>query len=261
MAWGGAMNEVGARVTKMVTKRYADLQEKPDAVFYVIDASRTPQQRSPARVVQQMVALQFASAHQLPMALAWAIIMLCKHNGYIDMLREEIQESKEAGGLVSTSKLRLMDCFLRETARLNPLDGLSIQRKAVKPFTFADGSHIPAGNLLAVPQEAILRDKRYYPNPGSFDPWRFYSPADSDKAIVRFTDVNWKFPFWGSPTQSCPGRWYASDVIKYALVHLLENYDMEPVNPIYRPMIWTTAIAPSLTMRVMLKPCATSYGK
>lgn len=51
--------------------------------------------------------------------------MLATHREYIPLLREEIetteQESKDSE--VPIRKLRLMDSFLRETSRLNPIDG------------------------------------------------------------------------------------------------------------------------------------------
>jgi hypothetical protein len=90
MAWSGAMKHVGEEVTKLVderleadrngsgrqfVKRYLYHQytkhklthPQLDCTQFVIGVSKTPQQRSPLRIVKQMVALQFASAHQLPM--------------------------------------------------------------------------------------------------------------------------------------------------------------------------------------------------
>lgn len=51
--------------------------------------------------------------------------MLGMHREYIPLLREEIQtvEQENMGNDLPLKKLRLMDSFLRETSRLNPLDG------------------------------------------------------------------------------------------------------------------------------------------
>lgn len=55
--------------------------------------------------------------------------MLATHREYIRLLREEIesveQESNESE--VPLNKLRLMDSFLRETSRMNPIDGCKLQ--------------------------------------------------------------------------------------------------------------------------------------
>lgn len=58
-------------------------------------------------------------------AIAWAIIMLGTHREYIDPIRREI-ESVDQGydcPQEALKKLRLLDSFLRESSRLNPLDG------------------------------------------------------------------------------------------------------------------------------------------
>lgn len=46
---------------------------QPDCTQYVIQASRTFRQRSPDRIVQQLVALLFATCHQLPMVKTWTL--------------------------------------------------------------------------------------------------------------------------------------------------------------------------------------------
>jgi cytochrome P450 len=123
------------------------------------------------------------------------------------------------------------------------------------PYTFSGGFHVPAGNLVAVPQRAMMRDPNYYPNPETFDPYRFMT-SDAEGANVKFTDVNWEYMFWGSPRLSCPGRWYASYALKHALVELLTGYEFslekggEEVN---RHFVWTTAIVPKSSMAIHVR--------
>ncbi|KAI0975056.1 cytochrome P450 [Xylaria arbuscula] len=208
MGWSGAMDRVGKQVTELVKDRLKARNTKfnithIDCTEFVINASRTPAQKAPGRIVQQLVALLFASAHQLPMAISWALTMLSIHSEYVELLRNEILSLKdEEGAEFSLRKLPLLDCFLRESSRLNPLDGLSIQRKATKDFTFSDKSRIPAGNLVAVPQQAVMRDEKNYKNPDTFDPFRFMPSDHHLDPVVNYTDVNWTYPFWGSPVQS-----------------------------------------------------------
>lgn len=51
--------------------------------------------------------------------------MLAANREYIYLLRQEIQrvEKENPGAELSVDKLRIMDSFLREASRLNPLDG------------------------------------------------------------------------------------------------------------------------------------------
>lgn len=264
MAWSGAMRRVAGHVGDLIDRRVlAEMQGKAsqflDVAQFVIRSSRTPQQKSRARLIQQMMALLFAISHQTPMALGWAVTMLGTHSEYIPLLREEMKrvEQEEGGPEIPLKKLRLMDSFLRETARLNPLDGLNTQRMALKAFTFSDGSHVPAGNLVAVPQHAVMRDDRIYSEPDRFDGHRFYtSNADVETSpSIKYTDVKWEFPYWGAPNHACPGRWYASDLQKLVLVHLIQNYELELVDPEVSstPFVWTTALVPRLNAKIRVR--------
>lgn len=43
----------------------------------------------------------------------------------------------------------------------------------MKPFTFSDGTLIPAGTLISVSSGSINTDENNYGHPLSFDPFRF----------------------------------------------------------------------------------------
>jgi cytochrome P450 len=79
-----------------------------------------------------------------------------------------------------------------------------MNRLAIKDFTFSDGSQVPAGTLVAVPQHELLRDEQIYEDPDHFNGHRFYTPeSESDPAAnVKHTDVRWDFPYWGAPSHA-----------------------------------------------------------
>ena len=119
--------------------------------------------------------------------------------------------------------LPLLESLLREAARHDPLDScmlvllsniilwktpdhwiVSIQRKVLKDFTFSDGSHVPAGNVICVPQQAVMRDSKYYDRPDDFLPSRFLGDQGGDQggdqddgAMQKFTDLKPHFYVWG----------------------------------------------------------------
>jgi hypothetical protein len=115
--------------------------------------------------------------------------------------------------------MHLLDAFLRESARFNPIDArtsqvsiialylrlmmlVSVQRKVLRPFDLPSGAHIPVGNLIAVPQHALLRNDEIYPDANHFNPFRFiHGPEGSISNTIRtrYTDVNDAYPYWGSP--------------------------------------------------------------
>ncbi|KAI1633648.1 cytochrome P450 [Biscogniauxia mediterranea] len=260
MAWSGSMRTVGRYITELVDKRVKEHvdgtgEQYVDITQFVITTSRTPRQRDPRRMVQLIAAMLFAVSLAVPMALYWAIINLCIHREYIDALRKEIQDVEQQQGSNPLKGLRLLDSFLRESARLNPPDALAVQRKAIRPFKLSDGTTIPAGNLVAVPQHAMMRDAEQYPDPELFNPRRYYVEGDVDSVPVqKFTDVNMQYPFWGAPAKPCPGRWYASDVLKQILIHLLKNYDFELVGPVNtEPLKLATGLGPRFDVEVKLR--------
>jgi cytochrome P450 len=49
----------------------------------------------------------------------------------------------------------------------------SLHRKAIKDFTFSEGTRIPKGTVLSAPIVSIHQDEEYYENPTTFDGFRF----------------------------------------------------------------------------------------
>jgi hypothetical protein len=82
---------------------------------------------------------------------------------------------------------------------LHPI--VSVQRKVLQPFELPGGGLIPAGNLIAVPQQAILMDGDIYPNPDRFNPYRHLPNHDRLKygdMTKKYTDISINYPYWGS---------------------------------------------------------------
>ncbi|GLA74925.1 hypothetical protein AtubIFM55763_006177 [Aspergillus tubingensis] len=263
MRWSGAMHFIGRAVTAEVEDRVKSnsTSQDPspcDGIQWVIDSSKTPEQRTVSRLAQQIIAILFASVHQMAAALVYAMYDLCLHPEFIEPLREEIEHARSVTSYEDHfDRLPLMDSFLRESARLSPLDALSIQRVALSPYTFADGTHVPTGNLVAVPQEAIMQDPEHYPDPKKFDPYRFLAVDEADgsvRAFPKYTDVHWNYPFWGSAKKACPGRWFVSRTLKQVLSHVIMEYDVKLADEnASRTFVWTTAIVPRSSTKLMLR--------
>ena len=73
--------------------------------------------------------------------------------------------------------------------RLNPLTDVlaiaSLVRKAMKDFTFSDGTFIPKGTLVSATSRAVHFDEENYDNSDVFDPWRFVR-MEKDSASNTF---------------------------------------------------------------------------
>lgn len=62
---------------------------------------------------------------------------------------------------------------------------VALMRKALKDFTFSDGTFIPAGTSIASPSESLHHDSEIYENPHSFDPFRFYNMRDQEGESMK----------------------------------------------------------------------------
>lgn len=148
------------------------------------------------------------------------------------------------------------------------------------PFTFSDGTHVPAGNIIRIAQQSLMLDSNNYSNPNKFDGFRFITNADGvPKSQSRFSHPSPLFPFWGSVGRAwyvkesklwrkvltwyvhSPGRFYVSMIVKMTVVHVLTHYDLklvdESVNPTF---FWGTNIVPSPWLRMLIRPRAVSIG-
>lgn len=90
---------------------------------------------------------------------------------------------------------------------------MHLNRIALKPHTFSDGTTVQPGQHVAVPAP--------YP-PSAFDPSRY---SDSG---VRFTDVGYGFNklSFGAGKHVCIGRFYAAALIKMVIAMVLLRFDV-----------------------------------
>ena len=123
------------------------------------------------------------------------------------------------------NRLVVMDSFIRESLRANPIGEVGLERTitAQDGFTFSNGLHIPRGAILAAPLKAIQHDPGNYP--GGFNPRR----ALEDPNRPSVTTISPEFLNFGLGRPACPGRWFAVNMQKLALAHLLLEYDFQRV--------------------------------
>ena len=149
-----------------------------------------------------------------------------------------------------------------------------MMRKALKDFTFSDGTFIPKGTSLVSPSESLHHDEEIYENAHSFDPFRFYNlrnlEGENTKHHFASTSLDYlpfghgKHAWYGKlcstlsePTHaSCsPGRFFAALEFKTMLAHVVTSYDVKLEDNQPRPQSWRIgpAIAADSTAKVMFK--------
>ncbi|KAJ5115547.1 hypothetical protein N7526_011428 [Penicillium atrosanguineum] len=135
-------------------------------------------------------------------------------------------------------KLRHMDSAIRESLRRSPIlvRGLWREVMPINGVTLPDGQHLRQGAWIGVPVPGIHNDERFHDQPEVYDPFRFVSSslkgevADAENCkATMLTMTNDTFLPFGYARHSCPGRWFASHLLKLVLAYIVAHYDIQPL--------------------------------
>ncbi|PVF93220.1 cytochrome P450 [Serendipita vermifera] len=153
---------------------------------------------------------------------------------YIDELREEVLEVLSTGEWTKDAidRLRKLDSFVRETQRLSGISNISMARTAIQDFTFSNGVRVAKGEMVQAVGNPLHHDPEIYPDPMEFKPFRFYEMAEEEKARNASHKYDMitpspEFLAWGLGKHACPGRWYASMIVKHLLAYILVYYEFK----------------------------------
>ncbi|TFK70908.1 cytochrome P450 [Pluteus cervinus] len=208
-----------------------DPERPSDLVSWMLDYAK-PQYRTVRDFTMRILVLNFAAIHTTTAALTNALYDLAVHPEYIEPMREEILSviASEGWTKVGINKLRKVDSFLRESQRLVS-GALSVTRRAMKDFTFSDGTVVPKGSYVFAASRATHLDKVNYPNPHEFQGFRFSDmredegEEESSKHQTAYLGLDWVI--FGGGKHPCPGRFFAVDELKAMLAYILLNYDVK----------------------------------
>ncbi|KAI9155657.1 Ent-kaurene oxidase [Paramyrothecium foliicola] len=235
-----------------------------DCIQWIMETSPAQNPWTAKRVVHELMAIWFGSVHAVSTTITFAIHDICLHPEYTEPLLKELKEGYaefERTGL----GLPLLDSFIKESARLTPVEAQSTRRSALQPFTLSDGTKVNVGDWACTPVRAIMQNPEFYPDPLSFNGFRFASPDVVDNSTGKFkliqpkpsklTDVDETFHVWGTGRMACPGRFYAAAVMKVIMGQILMNYKCELINkegP--RFFEWRSTILPKSDTLVSFTP-------
>lgn len=211
-------------------------------------AKAGPKEMEPSRIAQRLLILNLVSTYTTAYAFANCVIDLYGGNerdDTIDGLRAELSRITQKHGGVSTKaaidELYRLDSTVRESMRISAFGIVTLQRivgEAGIDLDLGHGSahHIPAGVRVGIPSQAIHHDPAYHEDPMKFDAFRFSRPFESPGSKGRqadgqrsSVDCDKTFLTYGYGKHACPGRWFASQLMKQALAYMLHHYDVECV--------------------------------
>ncbi|KAI0690391.1 cytochrome P450 [Cerioporus squamosus] len=183
------------------------------------------------RFMIRIMSTNLGALHTTSMSLTNALYDLAAHPEYAQPLRDEIAPILAAEGWTKQAlgKMWKVDSFLKESHRYNGMGVLSMLREAMTDVVLIDGTVIPKGTIVGVPTFAIHHDKEKYPDPDTFDPFRFARVRAQDgnetKHQLSTTALDWVG--FGHGKQSCPGRFFAASELRAVLAYIVMNYDLK----------------------------------
>ncbi|CAI6095198.1 unnamed protein product [Clonostachys chloroleuca] len=217
--------------------------QRNDCIQWIIDTAPKQNAWTAERVIYELMAIWFGSVHILSTTIVYVVHDLCLHPEYIDPIRRELEASYDEFERTGHG-LPLLDSFIKESARLTPVESMSVRRCALRPFSMSDGTKLEVGEWACAPAGAINTREDYYPFPKSLSGFRFVDsallaaidedtnpPAARQAKHSKLADVDHSFLMWGTGRMACPGRFYSAAFMKIIVAQLLMNYDFTLANP------------------------------
>ncbi|OMP81510.1 Ent-kaurene oxidase [Diplodia seriata] len=135
------------------------------------------------------------------------------------------------------------DSFLKETMRLDIFAGRGLLHEVVAEGGVAlpgEGAVVPKGAWVGVAASEMQKDEDVYgPGAGEFEGWRFVvgeaknaeekddmGGAGKGRSMSTTSDM---FLAFSRGRHTCPGRFFAANVMKLVLAHVAMEYDIRPL--------------------------------
>ena len=223
-------------------------QEDNNVLDWLVDSAKG-RDRTPEALAHVEVLLALAAVHTTLLRMVNVLYDLTANPELLEELRGEIElqaDSKDGWNTKSYSRLLKMDSVLRESQRTSPPTILGMKRLFKQPYTFSDGTGVSQGTYACLATYAIENDCEHTPNPETFDGLRSYRKrmqdawnAD-DSSRDQTDDYNFTSPErtvlnFGYGKSACPGRYFASLIIKMVHVKLISEYDFKFLPGAERP--------------------------
>ncbi|KID93254.1 Cytochrome P450, partial [Metarhizium majus ARSEF 297] len=173
-------------------------------------------------------------------------------------LLDEIRSVEDKGwtGAFSYDQLHRLDSVICESQRLSPPTILGMKRLFRESYTFQDGTHIPSGSYACMSIHAIENNNKHTPYPELFNGLRNFHARQEQQHFDNAGKISDKLFLFSTPRRTaisfgygksaCPGRFFASYVIKMVVVKMLTEYEFNflpgterPVNILIHEFLFT----------------------
>lgn len=192
-------NRTAGLTIPIIEQRIADIENKRDVPndyitwhIKLAKAENKPSEATPEMIARYLMPLNFAAIHTTTFTIVNTFFDLLGSDPakrLLEGLREEAERVfAEAGGVwtkASLSKLVRADSAIKESMRVSNFATQGVQRKVVAKDGLKneeEGWTAPQGSLIAVDVHSVHHDDELYPDPHSYDAFRFSRPREAFEA-------------------------------------------------------------------------------
>lgn len=218
-------------------------EEEANVLHWLVDAAKG-RDRDSSTLSHVQVLLALASVHTTLLRMVNVLYDITANPQLFALLESEIEgiQSIDNDWFPSAyNRLEKLDSVLRESQRMSPPTTLGLKRFFKREHTFSNGLNIPQGSYICFPIHAIENDPRNVDNPGVFDGLRSYKQRqqyeldDRKREDFLFSSMQPTVLNFGYGKTACPGRHFASLIIKMLFVKLLPEYEFKYLDGETRP--------------------------
>ncbi|KAL6231982.1 hypothetical protein BDW75DRAFT_233165 [Aspergillus navahoensis] len=200
-------------------KARGEAPEYTDAIEWFDEVAKGRKYNS----VNAQLTLSFVAIHTTADLITQLMFDLGQNPEYIKPLRNEVIEVVRKQGWQKSSlyNLKLMDSVLKGCQRLRPVNDSS-------PLLMSNSDgKILQRNAIAAVASTRHWDAQYYPNPDTFDRYRFLRMRSEPgkENVAQFVATSPNHLGFGHGKHACPGRFFASNEAKIILCHIHLKYD------------------------------------
>lgn len=200
-----------------------DIGEKRRLAFLemMIDLKKNGEKMTAEEIWEEVNTIMFEGHDTTAAGSSFTLCALGNHQDIQARVHEELDtifgDSDRQCTFQDTLEMKYLERVILESLRLFPPVPL-IARKLNEDVQISTGNYVlPKDATIVIPQFAIHRTEKYYPNPTVFNPDNFLPEKMQQRHYYAF------IPFSAGP-RSCVGRKYAMLKLKVLLSTILRNY-------------------------------------